>query len=741
MAARASGIIEDPRGFPTWYHGPLSRKQAEDMLESNGLINGQFLMRCSSKGDAYVLSACSGDTIDHYQIREYTDSAGAPYLQFETVNGPSPKFGSLSSVLHYLLQHPEHLPAPLKAWIERPDESAYDQPNPPKPDGDWVYDSVPPPVPERPALADDTPVSYEEPVLGSASLKSNSLQVTLSLATLVRDTLASSTTDDINDEELLEEHLYETVQRHPSGLADAPEVMIHSEYEVFATDAATGEQVPVYQETALKLITIDKDEKGMEVVVCVDTAGRRLIFPLDSTVEVVPSSLVRLSSARAPPLPDRPPPFASATSAGPARIPTSRVAARPGRKPSRQASLADLVKDAGGKIALTPATTNHPNVFYRDVLREGFLSKLPPQNNRVQAWKRRWFKLVISLNRSLAGGPVFLEYYSSHKAATPKGVIDLDTVLRVGRPPSNVLDSLKAYRSVPKDAVFEVELPRRTYRMLASSKQEANDWCQVILDVLGSDDDGSATAPTSPSDGATEHVYNGIVLNQEVNNVDGRVIIASDRLTLADPKTSEIVTVWEYRYLKSYGYIRNVCWFEAGKASPSGPGIFCFSCPSAKAMFETIHELVKPMARGRSRHRHSRAINMSWTSLEEDQKDPPELPARPKAVDKDVFGLSLPAVDLEPVALAVPLLDYTAKSDREYSLQVGDSVPILGTRAFVDQGFWLGQRVGQEDFGLVAMDMVQIHEHEFGNLRDMDDIAGSQDSLDDLDQDMFALAS
>jgi hypothetical protein len=113
-----------------------------------------------------------------------------------------------------------------------------------------------------------------------------------------------------------------------------------------------------------------------------------------------------------------------------------------------------LVKSAGGKIALTPATTNHPNVFYRDVLREGFVSKLPPANNRVQAWKRRWFKLVVSLNRSLAGGPVFLEYYSSHKATTPKGIIDLDSVVRVGRPPNTVLDSLKAYRSVPKVCTY-----------------------------------------------------------------------------------------------------------------------------------------------------------------------------------------------------------------------------------------------------------------------------------------------
>jgi hypothetical protein len=40
------------------------------------------------------------------------------------------------------------------------------------------------------------------------------------------------------------------------------------------------------EETALKLITIDKDDKGHDVVICVDANGRRLIFPLDSSIEV-----------------------------------------------------------------------------------------------------------------------------------------------------------------------------------------------------------------------------------------------------------------------------------------------------------------------------------------------------------------------------------------------------------------------------------------------------------------------
>ena len=48
----------------------------------------------------------------------------------------------------------------------------------------------------------------------------------------------------------------------------------------------------------------------------------------------------------------------------------------------------------------------------------------------------------------------------------------------------------------------------------------------------------------------------------------------------------------------------------------------------------------------------------------------------------------------------------------------------------------LAQKPRREGFGLVPKRLVEVHEHEFGNLRDMDDLAGSQvrppeDSWDD----------
>jgi len=73
-----------------------------------------------------------------------------------------------------------------------------------------------------------------------------------------------------------------------------------------------------------------------------------------------------------------------------------------------------LVKSSRGHLTLAAPGSTNRREFFRDVIREGYLSKLPPARNRLQAWKKRYFKLVIALSRSLAGGPVFLEYYTDH---------------------------------------------------------------------------------------------------------------------------------------------------------------------------------------------------------------------------------------------------------------------------------------------------------------------------------------
>lgn len=48
---------------------------------------------------------------------------------------------------------------------------------------------------------------------------------------------------------------------------------------------------------------------------------------------------------------------------------------------------------------------------------------------------------------------------------------------------------------------------------------------------------------------------------------------------------------------------------------------------------------------------------------------------------------------------------------------------------FYFQGFLLAQKPRKQGYGLVPINLVEVHEHEFGNLRDMDDFGGSQASF------------
>lgn len=173
-------------------------------------------------------------------------------------------------------------------------------------------------------------------------------------------------------------------------------------------------------------------------------------------------------------------------------------------------------------MPLSSSSDSDDHEFFRDVIRQGYLSKLPPVRNRIQAWRRRYFRLVIALNRSMAGGPVFLEYYSDHNKKRPKvckgmgnaafystqgrnlwllwnlmadliktptlqGVIDLDHVVRIGRPTRATLErgSVRAYRNVPHENIFELEMPKRTYRVMAGSEVERDDWIATLREIMG----------------------------------------------------------------------------------------------------------------------------------------------------------------------------------------------------------------------------------------------------------------
>jgi hypothetical protein len=78
-----------------------------------------------------------------------------------------------------------------------------------------------------------------------------------------------------------------------------------------------------------------------------------------------------------------------------------------------------------------------------------YLSKLPPIGNTVVTWKRRWFKLTLSLYSTPGDCPVTLEYFASPAASKAKGAIALDRVTAIGPVDAEDLANIKVLRNVP----------------------------------------------------------------------------------------------------------------------------------------------------------------------------------------------------------------------------------------------------------------------------------------------------
>ena len=59
-----------------WFHGKLSRQEAEEILKEDGFDEGLFLVRCSSSavGD-FVMSVVHKHEVIHYQIRRRQEDA------------------------------------------------------------------------------------------------------------------------------------------------------------------------------------------------------------------------------------------------------------------------------------------------------------------------------------------------------------------------------------------------------------------------------------------------------------------------------------------------------------------------------------------------------------------------------------------------------------------------------------------------------------------------------------------
>lgn len=125
----------------------------------------------------------------------------------------------------------------------------------------------------------------------------------------------------------------------------------------------------------------------------------------------------------------------------------------------------------------------------------------------------------------------------------------------------------------------------------------------------------------------------------QLHNADGVLVLNDDSLTLTCPQTDEEVVTWEYKHLRGFGYIRQVCWVEAGRNCSSGHGVFCFSTKQAESLFETLNRLLARQHSGTNfRRRLSRRNNLSWTSLGESvlEETVKQAAALPKATEAQV---------------------------------------------------------------------------------------------------------
>ncbi|XP_062815965.1 tyrosine-protein kinase ZAP-70 [Anolis carolinensis] len=96
-----------------WFHGPISRQQAESRLYSGSQPDGKFLLRQRKENGSYALSLIYGKTAYHYQI--FQDKAG----KYSVENGS--KFDTLWQLVEYLKLKPDGMLYYLKEATPNPD--------------------------------------------------------------------------------------------------------------------------------------------------------------------------------------------------------------------------------------------------------------------------------------------------------------------------------------------------------------------------------------------------------------------------------------------------------------------------------------------------------------------------------------------------------------------------------------------------------------------------------------------
>eukprot|EP00047_Mylnosiga_fluctuans_P014615 m.39943 g.39943 ORF g.39943 m.39943 type:complete len:956 (+) comp5586_c0_seq2:3-2870(+) len=858
--------------LPSWFHGRLSRGEADELLDKYGCADGLFLVRESARDNGFVLSMCHQKEKGHFQI-SCEQLNEETLLRIDTDSNTGPQFTCLDGVFHYLLNNPAVLPCPLTQWVSR--------------------------------------VQRSDP--SGTSKFQRTVSISGTLAGTISDALAQAGRPKHSD-------LYSTVMGDPAALDLVPNVQLREDAPALARDAIMGVAVPLKAGDVLEFIALARDADNNELVIVrnkmgfilslplycplqvirvnsletVMTATQPLInldnlmdmlpklelptvmgdlsftptgtmstdlsssastlleFPADSLLPSilypmgpppVPPSLSTQPRAQ-PPVPTAPPTVPPSLASGaptvPPSIPSSApppVAPRgalpappsqpdsaastpantlvpspsvvvsgsladiplPSMPPSNRTSVASSAApsvivtpgsrtgsisalrsgapaqaakqaaaktatpsmvhqeslssllDSSGGLQLHERLLTSSSMFYRDVIKEGWLCKLPPARNKFQAWRRRWFKLVIQLHQqSLAHGPVLLEYYTSPSAAKPRGIIDLDTVTRIAGLVSCNHD--RRLRNLNPGRLFEIETQFRTYTIMADGPSAVGDWVQGLAEIMGMSGPKPATLAVKPAEGPRE--YSGVLLNSEVSNALAILAVTERCIRLICPDSRRELETWPLHLIKGFGYIKQVLWFEAVTKPDSPPGVLCFSSPEAAAIYDVLAAAIERAVQGSSRRqRASRRHNIGWSSLETpggtrrmsttDADDDFLAPAAPPRAYKEmaprqIFGRSIPVEELLPVALGVAIVAHGGVGPNEFSYNEREKLKILATRAFLDQGYFLAEKIQKQGYGLVSENNLELLDLDFGE--DGLQRAESRDSLlDGVDPELFKL--
>ena len=447
--------------------------------------------------------------------------------------------------------------------------------------------------------------------------------------------------------------------------------------------------------------------------------------------------------------------YPMASAADPPELPAPRKV--PERRPYE---LFQIRGEAPPPEGAVPSPTE---VFYRDVVFEGWLQKLPPSRNWSQGWKTRWFRLVIVISAGeLDDGPVILEYLDKPgEDGVIKGKVDLSPVVRISRmAPDRSKVAKPARSSRIANRLLFVELPNRTYPLLAASPQDADKWTQQLTDTMGLDSQGSMQRKdsfsgfTQAESSLMEASCEAVVLNRNLPcRGEVKVALRGDQLSLEPLRfaaTATSTVSWRVTSISAYGHTKHIVWLEIARGYAHA-GVVCFSTPSAATLWEALNHnlfVIKGTAAG-TKLRCSRNQQMSWRSYGGDVDAERQRVGSPVALvdaPDELFGEALGREDFRSAGVAIVREAYAPVGPGERELKDGEIVNLLACRLYLERGFWLGTSGGgsgkPREFFLVKDSCVELYDRGFAHLAEHGEgpgVEGDDDtlSLDEGDMAMY----